>query len=72
MMFFGIFTNICALAQDISFNFFPYLMFTATALSQSNELISRGIFMAICNTDEKITEVLQDKPNKTKNGKSVD
>jgi hypothetical protein len=54
------------LAFDIVVNFLPYLIFFATALSQTNELIGRGIFLAIYKSDLLLTGILGDRPMGTK------
>merc|ERR1712126_527094 len=42
-------------------NFLPYLLLTMTTLSQSNELLTRGILLGVVKSDKKISDILQDR-----------
>ena len=50
-------------------NFLPYVFMVFNTISESNNLISRGILAGVAKTDEKISRVLEDKKYENYEGK---
>lgn len=52
---------VVSIAFNIITNFIPYLLLSITTLSQSNELLTRGILLGVVKSDKKISDILQDR-----------